>query len=208
MRSIQHLTPRYIWNRMALMAFERANPDVPWLTSDMISILDTWLRPTDVGLEFGSGRSTSWFALRVDMLTSVEENPEWYEIVRKQIQNKSVDYYLHEDGSTNLESSDYVSVARRIMPESLDFCLIDGTAREHCALACLDKLKPGGILIIDNVERYFPREKKSFSPNARSIRDGYASEVWEQVGVQLRDWRSIWTTNGVTDTAFWVRPRV
>ena len=206
MRSFSHLTPRYVWNRLALMAYERANPDLPWLTRDMINILDGWLLPTDVGLEFGSGRSTSWFGARVGRLTSVEENPEWYEIVRNQIQSWQVEYLLHRDGASNSADSEYVAVARNMTPSSLDFCLIDGTARDHCALASLDKIKPGGILIIDNVERYIPREQKTCSPNARSISDGYASEVWTQVGKELQTWRSVWTTNGVTDTAFWVKP--
>jgi len=79
MRSFGHLTPRYIWNRLALIVYEQNNPNLPWITRDMINILETWLRPTDIGLEFGSGRSTSWFASRVSHLTSVEDNSEWYQ---------------------------------------------------------------------------------------------------------------------------------
>ncbi len=206
MRSFCHLTPRYIWNRLVLMAYERGNPDLPWLTRDMINILDEWLLPTDVGLEFGSGRSTRWFATRVGQLTSVEDNPEWYKIVQNQVQNLRVEYLLRQDGATNFANSEYVAVAKQMPPSSLDFCLVDGTARDHCAWASLDKIKPGGILIIDNVERYIPRETKTFSPNSRSISGGYASEVWAQVGNVLQNWRCIWTTNGITDTAFWVKP--
>lgn len=206
MRSFCHLTPRYVWSRFALMAYERANPDLPWLTRDMINILDEWLSPVDVGLEFGSGRSTSWFAKRVRHLTSIENNLEWFEIVQNQIQGLPVEYLLHQDSMDNPEDGEYVAVARELSSSSLDFCLIDGVARDHCALACLEKIKPGGILIIDNVERYIPREHKTFSPNSRGISDGYASEIWEQVGKELQEWRHIWTTNGVTDTAFWVKP--
>jgi predicted O-methyltransferase YrrM len=172
----------------------------------MINILESWLLPTDIGLEFGSGRSTSWFASRVNHLTSVENNSEWYQRIRKQIINKPVKYLLYEDGSNNSSNSGYVDVARNQLQNSLDFCLIDGTARDHCAFAILDKLKSGGILIIDDVERYIPRVPKTYSPNARSEREGYASEVWLQVGEQIKSWRSIWTTNGIKDTAFWVKP--
>jgi hypothetical protein len=65
MRPFAHWTPRYVKNRLALMAYERFNPEQPWLTRNMIEILENWLKPTDVGLEFGSGRSTTWFARRV-----------------------------------------------------------------------------------------------------------------------------------------------
>ena len=86
MRSFQHWTPRYIWNRLALMAYERQHPDRPWLTRAMIENLDTWLRPDDVGLEFGSGRSTIWFAQKVGHLTSVEHHPGWYAKVNDRLQ--------------------------------------------------------------------------------------------------------------------------
>jgi len=172
----------------------------------MINILETWLRPTDIGLEFGSGRSTNWFASRIGHLTSVEDNPEWYQRVRNQIKNKSVEYLLFEDGSSNSAGSNYVNAAKQMSQNSLDFCLIDGAARDHCALVCLDKLKVGGILIIDNVERYIPHEPKTSSPNARSLHDGYASDVWAEVGTRIKSWRCIWTTNGIYDTALWVKP--
>lgn len=117
-----------------------------------------------------------------------------------------VDYHLCEDGSSEGSDTSYVHIAEQMKPKSLDFCLIDGVARDHCALASLDKLKPGGILIIDNVNWYIPKAQPSFSPNSRSLQQGYASEVWQTVGDQLRNWRGIWTSNGVTDTAFWVKP--
>jgi hypothetical protein len=208
MRSFKHLTPRYIWNRLGLMAYEWANPDVPWLTPDIIKILDGWLLPKDVGLEFGSGRSTIWFAQRVGHLTSVEDNPEWYSIVKNRIQKgyANVDYLFHQSSSSNAVNSGYVDVARQMRELSLDFCLVDGNLRDHCALSSLDKIRSGGILIIDNVERYMPRRQKSFSPNSRNINDGYETETWAQVGEQIKTWRCIWTTNGVSDTAFWVKP--
>lgn len=207
MRSFRHWNPRYIWNRIALMAEERQHPDAPWLTRPMIDILETWLRPNDVGLEFGSGRSTIWFAQRIKHLTSVENDPGWYAKVKVSLQGTGggsladrVDYHLCEG------ESDYIHIAKNMKINSLDFCLIDGTARDHCALASLDKLKPGGILVIDNIDRYIPKEKPSFAPNSRRHEEGYASEVWQVVGEQLKNWRSIWTSNGVTDTALWVRP--
>ena len=86
MRSFRHWTPRYLWNRLALMADERRYPDSPWLTRAMVEILETWLRPGDVGLEFGSGRSTIWFARRIKYLTSVENNPGWYTKVKENLQ--------------------------------------------------------------------------------------------------------------------------
>lgn len=208
MRSFRHLTPLYVWNRLASMAWSKANPDHPWLTREMVDILCTWLKPTDVGLEFGSGRSTAWFATRVGSLTSVEHDSQWFATVRKRLCDidRQVQCLLHEDGNSGSPASAYVSVARSVAPSSLDFCLIDGVARDHCALACLDKLKPGGILIIDNVNWFIPRLKPSSAPNSRTLQHGFATETWRLVGEAIADWRSVWTSDGVTDTAFWVRP--
>jgi predicted O-methyltransferase YrrM len=209
MRSFQHWTPRYLINRLSLQAYERKHPDSPWLTHSMIETLETWLRPSDIGLEFGSGRSTLWFAKRVGHLISVEHHPQWYAKVKQQLHHTGladrVDYRLLEDGKTDSETSEYVKVAREIQPHSLDFCLIDGVARDHCTLASLDKIKPGGILIIDNVNNYWPRESKSFAPGSRNSKDGFASEKWQQCAEIVSDWRCIWTSNGIWDTALWVK---
>lgn len=212
MRSIGHWSPKYLWNRLALARDQRRNPDRPWLTRAMVEFLTTWLQREDVGLEFGSGRSTVWFSSRVRYLTSVEHDPRWYAVVSEQLRSKipdakdRVNYLLYEDGLKNLASTEYVRVADRIKAGTLDFCLVDGMARDHCAFVCMEKLKPGGVLIIDNANWYMPRVRPSPAPNSRSIIDGYASDVWRAVGEKLRRWREVWTTDGVTDTALWVRP--
>jgi predicted O-methyltransferase YrrM len=211
MRSFRHWTPRYIFDRLALLAYERQYPHHPWLTRNMIEILETWLRPDDVGLEFGSGRSTVWFAQRVGYLTSVEHDSSWYKTVTNALRDlgggvaEKVNYNLCEDGINESDSSSYVNIAKRVRPSSLDFCLVDGVARDYCALASLDKLKPGGILIIDNVNWYMPRQQPSIAPNSRRG-DDYASATWRDVGREVAGWRCIWTTNGIWDSAFWVKP--
>lgn len=172
-RSIRHWTPRYIINRLVLMNYERNNPNSPWLTHFMVDLLDTWLCSTDVGLEFGSGRSTIWFAKRVKHLISVEHDPEWYAKVNKQLHmlgepiSERVDYRLLQVEKAKPETSEYVKVFEEIKNESLDFCLVDGMARDYCALASIDKLKSGGILIIDNINWYWTQEPKYYSPNSR-----------------------------------------
>lgn len=208
MRSFRHWSPQYIWNRSALALHESRHPTSPWLTAAMVDLLDTWLLPSDAGLEFGSGRSTKWFAQKVEHLVSVEHDPQWFQRVRSELEasGMAVDYRLHQDGSTEKSSSEYVEVARSIPAISLDFCLVDGVSRDHCALAVLDKLKPGGVLIVDNVNWFIPRENSGLSPNSKRPSDGCASPTWAEVHAVVSKWRCIWTSNGVTDTALWVKP--
>lgn len=210
MRSISHVTPRYVRDRFLQWKWARRNPNAPWLTRDCVNWLDQWLKPADMGLEFGSGRSTLWLATRVGHLTSVESNANWYRWVydRLSAMPGKVDYRLHEDGESNSANSAYVQVAGTIEDACLDFVLVDGAARDHCARVSLAKLKPGGVFILDNAERYIPRAAPSLAPNARAISAGYASGIWREVGESLASWRCIWTTDGVSDTAIWHKPSI
>lgn len=212
MSRLNHLTPRYVADRLTLMQYERRHPDAPWLTSDMVALLETWLRPTDRGIEWGSGRSTAWLAKHVAHVTTIEESAEWARRVDDMLRGAG----LRERVDLNIvpvdkdeptpASSRYVTIARDLAPQSLDFCLVDGDLRDHCARVSLPLLRPGGILIVDNVERYLPREPKSRSPNARSLADGCETTVWAAVYREISEWRYVWTSNGVSDTAFWVKP--
>jgi tRNA A58 N-methylase Trm61 len=211
-RSFRHWKPRYIVDRLQLMLSERIYADSPWLCAAAVPILDSWLKPTDKGLEWGSGRSTLWFAMRVAHLISVEHDHEWAKTVEKKLCSHNiinkVEYRLLPDGKEETRDCNYVNVTQDISPKSLDFCLIDGVCRDHCALACLDILRPGGILIIDNAELYLPRKHKSRAPHSRGHEDGFASEQWEEFSKRVANWRNIWITNGIWDTALWIKTEV
>ncbi len=201
MRKFRHWTPRYVVNRLRLLAYERRHPDAPWLTANMVRILDSWLRPEDRGIEWGSGRSTIWFAERVHSLVSIENDPFWYRTVSDRLRRKglsNVRYLFCE------REEDYKRVAETVTPESLDFCLVDGEARDDCALAAISLLKPGGIVIVDNLNFYLPTD--SHSPFSRRPRQGCYTPKWEHFHQRVSAWRHVWTSNGVFDTGFWVKP--
>jgi predicted O-methyltransferase YrrM len=210
MRTFRHWTLRYIAARILEKQYRRANPGLPWLTQTANQMLDTLLLSQDKGLEFGSGRSTRWFAGRVSHLTSVEHNPQWAERVQAWLSESSqenVDYQLHpgKDQPVSMNQlPDYVCAVQAIAPGSLDFVLVDGIYRDACALLSLDRLKPGGFLILDNANLYLPC--RSHSPNSRTERVGAASELWQQFLRHSAGWRRIWTSNHISDTAFFFKP--
>ena len=209
MRSFRHWTPRYILSRIIERRYRRLNPGLPWLTQTANAILPDYLLPTDVGLELGSGRSTLWFAQRVASLTSIEHNPEWYARVRGWLEEEhvtNVDYQLHpaEDGAGSETPPAYVRAVENIPIASLDFALVDGIYRDLAALAVLPRLKPGGVLIIDNANLYLPCG--SHAPNSRHAADGPAGPQWADFLEHIAGWRRFWTGNGVSDTAFFFRP--
>jgi predicted O-methyltransferase YrrM len=160
-------------------------------------------------VEFGSGRSTLWLSERVASLTSVEHNPQWYEKVKENLEKRrasNVTYLFRPRDSAEEEAEDsaYVRGIDKFPMESLDFALVDGIYRSDCAKKTLERIRPGGILIIDNIEPYLP--SKSMAPSARSDAQGHASVKWMQFQQCVQNWRIIWTSNGVWDTSIWIKP--
>ena len=209
MKTAYHLTPRYIKNRIASLWYEKTCPEHPWLTRNANEILASYLKNSDIGLEFGSGRSTLWLAQRVAKLTSVEHADSWAKQVRKMLSHAAIENvdYRHlactPDNCSPIDSA-YVKVIDELDNDSLDFCLIDGEYRDYCALKTIEKIRPGGVLIVDNVNWFLP--SKSISPNSRSLSAGPKGAVWGEVAELIQDWRRIWTSSGVTDTAFFIKP--
>jgi predicted O-methyltransferase YrrM len=172
-----YLTPRYIYNRISDLFYQRAHPADPWLTPAAIGLLGTLLRPTDRGAEFGSGRSTLWFAARVAELTSVETNTRWHEAVTSQLKERgvsNVDYILvPEDQPAENGDGPYARTALNFPDASLDFALVDSYYRDHTAKFIMPKIKPGGLLIIDNINWHLPCRSKA--PGTRPAELGPAT---------------------------------
>lgn len=203
-----HRTPRYVYHRTRQLFYERAHPDHPWLTPAAIALLATLLRPADTGAEFGSGRSTLWFAARVAALTSVEHDPRWHDSLTARLTDgrvSNVDYILAPEDQPMERGGDsaYARTALAFPDASLDFALVDGHYRDYSAKFVMPKIKPGGMLIIDNVNWYLPC--RSAAPNSRTVELGPATEVWAEVWRQLAGWRTIWTSSGVWDTAIFIK---
>lgn len=194
---------------MCLEVYERLHPDHPWLTKSANEILMRVLQPDFTGLEFGSGRSTLWLARRVGHLTSIEHDRAWHDKVSTMLNREHVNnvtYMLHEPacGEVEADTSHYVRVLDSISPNSLDFVLVDGIFRSACANGAIDKLRPAGFLIVDNINWYLPSD--SHAPNSRTIRQGPASREWADFSDRVAGWRCDWTTSGVTDTAIFHKP--
>jgi hypothetical protein len=207
-RSFAHWTPRYLFDRMLEKLYRHRHADLPWLTPLANQILIANLRDTDHGAEFGSGKSTIWFSKRVASLVSIEHNPLWYEKVKRELEllGKSNVTYLfrpQKPGENPLQS-DYVREAYKIADSSLDFALVDGIYRDACVCALLNKIAPGGLLIIDNINLYLPSTSRC--PNSVHPDKPPVTPLWGQVYDRLKQWRCIWTSNGVSDTAIFFKP--
>lgn len=207
-RSVRHWTPRYLRDRSRQALYQRAHPDAPWLTPEAIQLLDSMLRPDDIGTEFGSGRSTVWLARRCARLTSVEHDEAWHAKVLDTLACEgitNVDCQCHpaDEPEATGDRSAYARVAASFGPESIDFALVDGRYRDHVTLFLLPRIRIGGVLIVDNANRYLPSMTKS--PASLRPPTVAATTVWGQAADVLAGWRRIWTSNGVWDTAIFVK---
>ena len=80
----------------------------------------------------------------------------------------------------------YVAVVANCPDKSLDFVVVDGHYRTTCIAAVLSKIKPGGLLLVDDANRW----------------PGDAPPVpcdWPEVSR---------TTNGIKFTVIWRKPQV
>lgn len=208
-------TPRYWFAKLNKWVFERRFPDAPWLSESVVYLIDSWLRTTDRGIEWGAGRSTVWLASRIEHLTSIESNHQWYEHTKRMLRDRgiqgkvtlriiSVDDVNDDDSP---ESHPYSDIVGDIPDESLDFALVDGIKlRVLCMEKVIPKIKPGGLLILDNAERFFPNIVMGQPTVAIVPRDKCLNKRWNNLYDVLAPWRAIVTTNGVTDTRMWVKP--
>lgn len=125
----------------------------PWLAPKAIKILEEHLRshPDAKVLEYGSGRSTIWFAQRTRNLYSVEHHEGWYhkvlEIAEEAIDCHPFHYFLLE--------TPYYEFSYEFEDAFFDIILVDGRNRKGCVAHCLTKLKPGGLLMLDDSERTY-----------------------------------------------------
>jgi hypothetical protein len=145
------------------------------------------------GLEFGSGRSTSWFAGLLGRLTSVEHDSAWYQEVKAKLATNNVtnvDYRFvaldHPEAEPERPEYDplpsYVKVADDFPDKGLDLVIVDGHYRTHCIRRSVPKIKAGRYLLVDDV---------NFWPSVQSL-------------PVPKDWRIVDdSTNGIKRCVIW-----
>ena len=181
-------------------------PNRPWTTPASILFFDKVLTKEMIGLEYGSGRSTMYFANKLKKLVSIEHYEGWYKKVEQQLKDNrisNVEYLLipKQDTPDSIEDIDteldklkgneprndfynYYSKVNEYADGYFDFVLIDGRARTKCGLNAIDKLKSGGIFVLDNSERL----------------------RYKPLHNALAQWPKVETTSGLTNTSIWIKP--
>jgi hypothetical protein len=189
--------PSLIVPRLRYWVWEKANAHKPWMCTGTIGFCREHLVRSMSALEFGSGRSTAWFAGMVGHLTSVEHNPGWHGQVGRQLAEQrvaNVDYRFvpldHPEAEPERPDYDptpaYVAVLDEFADGSLDLVIVDGHYRTNCIRRAVPKIKPGGYLLVDDANMW---------PSLEAIP---IPDRWEVVDD---------STNGLKRCVIWQAPR-
>ncbi len=198
-----HRTPRYVFDRLRELIFQKRNPDAPWLGPQAVRTLEHLLKPENSGLECGAGRSTLWLAKRVHFLESWEEDAGWLDKVAGQMRSRGIENVALKKVDATPEN--YLQLVADIPENSLDFALVDSeNARDVLCLALVSRIKNGGFLMLDNANWFLPSASRA--PHSRTLEQGPAHMHWQEFLEAVAGWQVLWTSSGVTDTAFFIRP--
>jgi len=143
---------------------------MPWMTFAAMRWLRSYLRPTMSVFEWGSGGSTLFFAQRVARVVSVEYDAAWSAAVRSRLLAAGrTNVALHElppepgpadriylSSDPRFSGRNFRRYATSVLDHpdgAFDLVLVDGRARLGCVVSALPKLRPDGVLLLDNSER-------------------------------------------------------
>ena len=125
---------------------DRGNNPVPWYTYPAIDYLKQLDFSECAVFEYGSGNSTLFWGSVARRVVSVDDDEEWY---RTTLARLPANCELTLE--TDLE--EYPAVIDRY-PGQFDVIIVDGAARGHTRLKCarraIERLRPGGMIILDN----------------------------------------------------------
>jgi predicted O-methyltransferase YrrM len=198
---------RHTGFQLAAERYQKTNPGVPWMPQRANEILEGMLRPTDRCLEWGAGDSTTWLGARCASILSVEHDPTWYQKVRGELVQQGQDpdsvQLLSIEPADRPAETPYVRAVDAFGDGELDVCFVDGEHRPTCITEVMPKLTSGGLLIVDDVHGYLDHPSHCVY-SREGI--GHLSDAWRDVYAQLGTWRMIWTGDGYSDAAIWIKP--
>ena len=185
----------------------------PWMTFAAAEFLSGWLRRDMSIFEWGSGGSTIFFANHAKHVTAIEHEEAWAGQVNaaiggRKIANAQVIHLPPEaDGAAAAwDPADptvfasggelfrgqsfqrYVTSIDQFPDTSFDLVVVDGRARPSCVKRGMPKVRPGGMLLLDNAERrHYQRARALLDLAQWELHDfsgpgPYCAQFWQTIG--------------------------
>jgi hypothetical protein len=166
-----------IWWLASLQPDYLLRKPLPWICFDALAYIRPYLFKGMRVFEYGSGGSTLFWQRQKAQLTSIEHDQAWYHRLQKHSAFlDTVDYRLVPPERSDQKSAEavepsaytsmlpeyagytfagYCSQIDEFPDEYFDIVLIDGRARPYCIEHAHQKVKRGGLLILDNSDRAY-----------------------------------------------------
>lgn len=122
---------------------------LPWLPFELIEDLRQRLGPGSSVFEFGGGGSTLFFLDCGARVITVEHDAAWM----ARLEELAAPHAWHGRLRTLDDTDAYVSSIAEHPDDTFDVVVVDGRERARCAMAALEKVRPGGWLVFDDVDR-------------------------------------------------------
>lgn len=125
---------------------DRDGNPIPWYTFPAIEYLSQFDYSSKKIFEFGCGYSSRFWASRAEKVISIEDNPQWFEKWSSELKERNLEIRWRDEGeiyeNAIFEDNDFY-----------DVIVVDGKRREKCCETAVQKLVPGGIIILDDSDR-------------------------------------------------------
>jgi hypothetical protein len=144
------------------------------------NFLNNKIKPDLKVFEFGSGGSSLFFLQYAGEVISAEHDEKWFDLVKNSIEQKKIKgwhgnllkpelvpdslpfkpdpgnpghYASSANDFTGYSFKKYASLIDQFPDDYFDVVLVDGRSRPSCLLHSINKVKKGGLLVLDNAER-------------------------------------------------------
>lgn len=125
---------------------DKDNNPIPWYTYPAIEYLSQLDFSDKEIFEFGCGNSSLFWANRAKQVTSIEDNPQWFEKWKQEFHQENLDVRWRDEGEGY-----YNAIFED--NKKYDVIIVDGKRRTDCARTALERLNTGGMIILDDSDR-------------------------------------------------------
>ncbi|TNE54342.1 MAG: hypothetical protein EP338_07975 [Bacteroidetes bacterium] len=204
------------WRKFLLPGANSVRDEQAWITFEAIDLINQFMRDGQEIFEFGGGGSSLFFTKKNIRLYTVEHDQSWFESLQKIMSEKKrsnwtghfvpvekgnlvdvPDASIPEHYSSNDENSkghhyrSYASAIDQYPDHFFDLILVDGRARVSCLEHSINKLKTGGLLVLDNSDRSYYRDhfEKEHLPKFECLLDRYGPSPYTNDFTKTSIWR-------------------
>jgi hypothetical protein len=147
------MLPRWIRQRRSSLLDIR----VPWWPYRAAAYVAQHLPLTAHVFEFGGGGSTLWLEDLGAKVTTVEHDENWFKALQRVVSPRTRLLFRPPVTGGRLQDQwnfdHYVAAIDEVSANSLDLVIVDGRSRLASVLRSIEKIKPGGILLLDDSDR-------------------------------------------------------